>query len=50
MKVKVKNRSGNGIVGYTIPDMVITVVITIVFRKLSELGDSHSFRKVQNIN
>ena len=36
--------------GYTIPDMAITVVITIVFRKLSELSSSHSVRRVQNTN
>ena len=36
--------------GYTIPDMAITVVVTIVFRKLSELSNIHSLRKVHNIN
>lgn len=36
--------------GYTIPDMAITVVVTIVFRKLSELSKSHSLRGVQNVN
>jgi purine-cytosine permease-like protein len=36
--------------GYTIPDMAITVVVTIVFRKISELSRSHSFRRVQNTN
>ena len=36
--------------GYTIPDMAITVVVTIVFRKLSELSKSHSLRGVQNTN
>ncbi|MBO6166218.1 MAG: putative hydroxymethylpyrimidine transporter CytX [Eubacterium sp.] len=34
--------------GYTIPDMAITVAVTIVFRKINELINSHSFRRVHN--